>query len=32
LRQGEEAAEPASRVSYGWGILHFYEKDYEQAE
>jgi len=32
LRQGEEAAEPASRVSYGWGILHFYEKDYERAE
>jgi tetratricopeptide (TPR) repeat protein len=32
LRQAEGAAEPLSRVSYGWGILHFYEKDYEQAE
>jgi tetratricopeptide (TPR) repeat protein len=32
LQQAEEAAEPVSRVSYGWGILHFYEKDYGQAE
>jgi hypothetical protein len=32
FRHAEEAVEPASRLSYGWGVLHFFEKDYEQAE
>ena len=32
FQKAEEAAEPASRLFYGWGILHFFEKDYEQAE
>ncbi len=32
LQKGEEAHEPASRLGYAWGILHFYEKDYARAE
>jgi hypothetical protein len=32
FRQAGEVDEPASRLAYGWGVLHFYEKDYQQAE
>jgi tetratricopeptide (TPR) repeat protein len=32
FRQAEEAGEPAPRLSYAWGVLHFFEKDYDQAQ